>query len=81
MDITPTIKDNKMPDEIKEPADKKCYSIAEYLLWKLDRTLTVVALAVIASLAIMKGSPESWQVVAVIAGGFVGYVTGRTTNK
>ena len=65
-----------MPDE--EP---KCYSIAEYLLFKLDRTLTVVALAVIASLAIMKGSPEAWQVVAVIAGGFVGYVTGRTTNK
>ena len=71
-----TTKENKMPDE--EP---KCYSIAEYLLFKLDRTLTVIALAVIASLAIMKGSPEAWQVVAVISGGFVGYVTGRTTNK
>ena len=66
-----------MPDEI-EP---KCYSIAEYLLFKLDRTLTVIALAVIASLAIMKGTAEAWQVVAVIAGGLVGYVTGRTANK
>ena len=61
--------------------DEKVYSIAEYLLFKLDRTLSVIALAVIASLAIMKGTPEAWQVVAVIAGGFVGYVTGRTTNK
>ena len=65
-----------MPEE--EP---KCYSVAEYLLFKLDRTLSVIALAVIASLAIMKGTAEAWQVVAVIAGGFVGYVTGRTTNK
>jgi len=68
-------------DMEEEPKNLKCYTIAEYLLFKLDRTLAVVALGFIASLSIMKGTPQSWQVVGVIAGGLVGYITGRTTSK
>ena len=69
---------DKMEDE---PKNLKCYTTTEYLLFKLDRTLAVICLGVIASLSIMKGTPQSWQVVGVIAGGLVGYITGRTTSK
>ena len=66
-----------MADEITtELKENGCRSIAEYLLYKLDRSLAIfgiIAFAVVALFYVK--TPEN--IVSAAIGGLVGYVGGR----
>jgi len=61
--------------------EEKIYSIREYILFKLDRQISVVGLVILAGWGLYLGTTESLQLSSAIAGGLVVYVTGRGANK
>ena len=61
--------------------EEKIYSIREYILFKLDRQLSVIGLVILAGCGVYLGTTESLQLSSAIAGGLVVYVTGRGANK
>ena len=62
-----------MVEENKE----KIYSIREYILFKLDRQISIVGLVILAGWSLYLGTTESLQLASAIAGGLIVYVTGR----
>lgn len=61
----------------KEPTES--YTVGSYLLYKLDRTLAVVGIIVIAVFAIKVLLPPDAQQIAIAAVGFLGgYIGGRS---
>ena len=64
-----------------EDSDEKIYSIREYILFKLDRQISVIGLVILAGWGLYLGTTESLQLSSAIAGGLVVYVTGRGANK
>ena len=73
------IKEFIMPDEI-EP---KCYSLLEYLLFKLDRNIAIAGLIAIAVVAIMVSeiSEPASKIISACVGGLCVYIGGRGGNK
>jgi len=61
--------------------EEKIYSIKEYILFKLDRQISVIGLVILAGWGLYLGTTESLQLSSAIAGGLVVYVTGRGANK
>lgn len=55
--------------------------IKEYILYKLDRTLAVVGLIIIAVWVCWLKLPEGMQIVNTAVGGLIGYICGRGTAK
>ena len=60
--------------------EEKVYSIKEYILFKLDRTISILGLVVLGGWGVYLGTPESLQMSSAIAGGLIVYVTGRSNN-
>lgn len=61
-------------DEIKDT-----YTVKEYILYKLDRTLAIGGVIAIALVAMAWLVPEAaTQIASAAIGGLVGYVGGRT---
>jgi hypothetical protein len=68
-----------MEQEIKP--EEECRTIGEYLLYKLDRTLTILAVTSIAIVAMILISQDQAQQVATAAvGGLIGYLGGRASK-
>ena len=63
-----------MPDETP-----KCYTILEYILFKLDRTIAVTGLVLLGLYSLYRSTPELSQenLTMAIVGGLVGYIGGR----
>jgi hypothetical protein len=55
--------------------------VKEYILYKLDRTLAVVGLILIAMWVCALKLPEGMQIVNTAVGGLIGYICGRGTQK
>ncbi|HUT00494.1 MAG TPA: hypothetical protein VMY59_09275 [Candidatus Thermoplasmatota archaeon] len=72
-----------MPDEIKEPEEPKCYSLLEYLLFKIDRTLAISGTILIALTALWVNdiSEAAKVIVSGIGAGLLVYIGGRGGNK
>jgi len=64
---------NEIQDEIKT------YTSAEYVLYKLDRSLAIAGIIAIAIVALfVYAGAEGVQIATGAIGGLVGYVGGRT---
>jgi len=62
-----------------DPTEPVCYSAADYLLYKMDRTLAILGIIGIAIVALfIYGGAEGVQIATGAIGGLVGYVGGRT---
>lgn len=62
-----------------ETPEEECKTIGEYILYKLDRTLAIVGVIVIALLALyLAKGPDSMNIATAAIGGLVGYVGGRS---
>ena len=63
--------------------EPKCYTILEYILFKIDRTIAISGLVVMGLFALWQSTPELSQenLVMAIVGGLVGYVGGRSGSK
>jgi len=82
---------DNMPNEIKEPEDPKCYSLLEYLLFKIDRTIAICGLILIALLSMWigiklglagKDLPESvGSVLSLVVNGLSFYLGVRLGSK
>jgi len=59
-----------------ETPETECRTIGEYLLYKLDRTIAIVGVVLIAMVALWKGLDPNIATAAI--GGLVGYVGGRS---
>ena len=71
-----------MPEEIKEPEEPKCYTLAEYLLWKIDRTIAILGVVAIVGLYSFGKIPAESKEIALSALGILGvYIGGRGGNK
>ena len=57
--------------------EPKIYSIREYILFKLDRQISIIGLVILAGWSLHLGTTESLQLASAIAGGLIVYVTGR----
>ena len=55
-------------------------SISGYILYKLDRTIAVVGLIIIAAWICWLKLPEGMQIVNTAVGGLIGYICGRNTK-
>ena len=64
-----------------EEQEKKVYPIREYILFKLDRQISIVGLVILAGWSLFLGTTESLQLASAIAGGLIVYVTGRGSVK
>ena len=64
--------------EVGEPV---AHTLTEYVLYKLDRTLAVCGLILIAMWVCWLKLPEGMQIVNTAVGGLIGYICGRTGNK
>jgi len=53
-------------------------SIKEYVLFKLDRTITIVGLVILGGWSLYQGTTESLQIGLAVVAGLVGYIGGRT---
>lgn len=62
-----------------DPVEK--IGVKEYILYKLDRTLAVVGLILIAMWVCALKLPEGMQIVNTAVGGLIGYICGRGTAK
>lgn len=61
--------------------DEECRTLGEYLLYKLDRTLTILGVVAIAIVAMILISQDQAQQVATAAvGGLIGYLGGRASK-
>jgi ribosome biogenesis SPOUT family RNA methylase Rps3 len=58
--------------------DEEKFTIKEYVLYKLDRTLAVVGLIVLGCWSLVELTPETSQIAIAVVGGLVGYVGGRS---
>ena len=56
----------------------KCFTVKEYLLYKLDRNIAIAGMILLAGLALWRATPESVQIAMAVIGGLVGYIGGRT---
>ena len=68
-----------MADEI-EP---KCYTLLEYLLFKLDRNIAIAGLIAIAIVAVIvkEISEPASKIISACVGGLCVYIGGRGGNK
>lgn len=62
-----------MPEEKPE-----CYSVKDLILYKMDRTISIVGIIGLGAWALNIGTPESIQIGIAAVGGLIGYVGGRT---
>ena len=68
--------------EIIEPEEPKCYSLTEYLLFKLDRNLAILGVVAIVGLYSFGKIPSESKEIALSALGILGvYIGGRGGNK
>lgn len=59
--------------------EEECRTVGEYILYKLDRTLAILGVIVIALLALyLAKGPDSMNIATAAIGGLVGYVGGRS---
>jgi len=58
----------------------KLLGIKEYVLYKLDRTIAVVGLIIIALWVCWLKLPDGMQIVNTAVGGLIGYICGRNTK-
>ena len=56
-------------------------STTEYVLYKLDRSIAVAGLIIIAMWICWLKLPEGMQIVNTAVGGLIGYICGRGTAK
>jgi hypothetical protein len=63
----------------QEPTE--CIGIKEYILYKLDRTIAVIGLIIIAMWVCWLRQPEGMQIVNTAVGGLIGYICGRGAAK
>jgi len=69
-----------MTDEVVK--EEACgYTVQEYMLYKLDRTLAICGLVIAILWSIHKATPEALQIANIIAAGLVGYIGGRGGQK
>lgn len=62
-----------------EPAEPVCYKTADYILYKMDRTLAIIGIIGIAVVALfIYANDSAVQIATGAIGGLVGYVGGRT---
>ena len=61
-----------------DETEPECKTISQYMLYKLDRTLAIGGIIVIALLAIWLGKTDSSNIVMAGISGLVGYVGGRS---
>jgi hypothetical protein len=62
-----------------EPTEPVCYKTADYILYKMDRTLAILGIIGIAVVALfIYAGAEGVQIATGAIGGLVGYVGGRT---
>jgi hypothetical protein len=64
-------------NDMEEKQEPKIYSIREYVLFKLDRQISIIGLVILAGWSLYLGTTESLQLASAIAGGLIVYVTGR----
>jgi hypothetical protein len=62
-----------------DPTEK--IGVHEYILYKLDRTLAVIGLILIAMWVCKLALPEGMQIVNTAVGGLIGYICGRGGAK
>jgi len=63
----------------EEPTEPACYSSADYVLYKMDRTLAIMGIIGIAVVALfIYANDSAVQIATGAIGGLVGYVGGRT---
>jgi hypothetical protein len=65
---------------MEQPIEKpeECRTIGEYILYKLDRTLAVIGVIVIAITAMfLIARQEAMQIATAAVGGLIGYIGGR----
>lgn len=55
--------------------------IKEYILYKLDRTIAVIGLIIVALWVCWLKLPEGMQIVNTAVGGLIGYICGRGNAK
>jgi len=74
-----------MPENSVESEETKVatcgYTVQEYMLYKLDRTMAIAGLVVSILYSIHKATPEAFQIANIIAAGLVGYVGGRSGSN
>jgi hypothetical protein len=61
--------------------EEQTYSIKEYILFKLDRSIAILGLIALGLWSMYKGTPETVQIGMAVVGGLVGYIGGRAGNK
>ena len=68
---------------MNEEIEPKCYSLLEYLLFKLDRNIAIAGLIAIAVVAIMVSeiSEPASKIISACVGGLCVYIGGRGGNK
>ena len=66
---------------MEDKLDPECRTISQYLMYKVDRTLAILGVIVIALLALYLGkAPDSMNIATAAIGGLVGYVGGRSSK-
>lgn len=65
-----------MPDEDIKP--EECRTLKEMILYKIDRTLAILGVIALGTLALRVGTPDTTQITMAAIGGLVGYIGGRT---
>ncbi len=74
-----TIKTDSTGTTVTTAESPESVSIREYILYKLDRTIAVVGIVVIAIAALYLGkTPDNMNIVSAAIGGLVVYVSGRS---
>ena len=61
--------------------DNETITVKGYILYKLDRTIAVVGLILIAGWVCWLKLPEGMQIVNTAVGGLIGYICGRGAAK
>jgi len=56
----------------------ECWTIKEYVLYKMDRSMAIVGLIVLGVWALAKGTPEMSQIAIAVVGVLGGYIGGRS---
>jgi len=65
---------------VPEEKEEK-YSIKEYILFKVDRTIAILGLVMLGAWAMYTGTAETVQIGMAVVGGLVGYIGGRAGSK
>ena len=61
------------------PSEPVCYKTIDYILYKMDRTIAILGIIGIATVALfIYAGAEGVQIATGAIGGLVGYVGGRT---